>query len=176
MLETSTAQSISRWWLIIYLRWEDFRRSDFRFSKIDISSSKMMMRWRRKNLRFDIENLEISRNLRWRYRMHAKIWHHQMLYLHFLLHEARLLSSEEQKEVDGKPWGGEKLPSGLGIGLHKSETKKSKERNEKKSVQKQERSTALRKGKNCKFTQKTTERVTQHRNGRFTCWFRRSSV
>ena len=61
----------------------------------------------------------------------------QMLHLHFLLHEARLLSSEEQKEVDGKPWGGEKLPSGLGIGLHKSETKKSKERNEKKSVQKQ---------------------------------------
>ena len=64
--------------------------------------------------------------------MHAKISHHQMLYLHFLLHEARLLSSEEQKEVDGKPWGGEKLPSGLGIGLHKSETKKSKERNERK--------------------------------------------
>ena len=177
MLETSTAQSISRWWLIIYLRWEDFRRSDFRFSKIDISSSKMMMRWRRKNLRFDIENLEISRNLRWRYRMHAKIWHHQMLYLHFLLHEARLLSSEEQKEVDGKPWGGEKLPSGLGIGLHKSETKKSKERNEKKSVQKQEKSKAtVRKGKNCKFTQKTAERVTLHGNGRFTCWFRRSSV
>ena len=66
--------------------------------------------------------------------MHAKIWHHQMLYLHFLLHEARLLSSEEQKEVDGKPWGGEKLPSGLGIALDKSKTKKSKERNEKKSV------------------------------------------
>ena len=77
--------------------------------------------------------------------MHAKISHHQMLYLHFLLHEARLLSSEEQKEVDGKPWGGEKLPSGLGIGLHKSETKKSKERNERKVFTGEVNGTAERK-------------------------------
>ena len=131
MLETSTAQSISRWWLIIYLRWEDFRRSDFRFSKIDISSSKMMMRWRRKNLRFDIEKSRDISKSEMAISHACKNLVSQMLHLHFLLHEARLLSSEEQKEVDGKPWGGEKLPSGLGIGLHKSETKKSKERNEK---------------------------------------------
>ena len=47
----------------------------------------------------------------------------QMVYLHFVLHEAKLLSSEEQKEVGGKSCGGEKLPFGLGIALDKSETK-----------------------------------------------------
>ena len=134
MLETSTAQSISRWWLIIYLRWEDFRRSDFRFSKIDISSSKMMMRWRRKNLRFDIENLEIMRNLRWRYRMHAKIWTSQMLYLYCVFTRGSFPSSEEEKRVD------DKLPrthaSTIWVGMGSERTREVQKRRQTKTKRK----------------------------------------
>ena len=101
MLETSSEKSISRWGLNIYLRFWKFSKRDLRFSMIDISSS-MLMRWRRENLRFDVENLEIMRNLRWRYRMHAKIWTSQMLYLYCVFTRGSFPSSEEEKRVDDK--------------------------------------------------------------------------